>query len=181
MSEDTGSEKPKKPKKQPEVILKKKWKPTFPGTVEFVSHLFKLTDAKLKKKVIMGQGSDSIQDATHNHFFHTHDSSGKAQDVSIAVGGHFHVMEVSYDPETGEPTATCSGPKTYVFEDGRKVMVDLPSIGKDDRRRPVYDTHTHEVVYQTSARLRPRKLNTESVGILNNEANKTAPIPGISG
>lgn len=166
-----------KVKKKPE----QKWKPTFQQSHSFESHLFKLEGANMKKKVVLGQNNDTIQEVPHAHFFHTVDSSGKPQEHSVAVGGHFHLVTVNYDPQTGEPKATCSGPMTYGYVKNRKVVIDLPDVGTDERNRPIRDTHTHDVVYQRSSKVVPRTVSVEAVKILDSEASKTKPVEGIKG
>lgn len=158
------------------------WKDVYQTSTEFKSRLFKLLPAKMLKSIMQGQDQSSIQEVTHQHFHHTIDSSGKVQDHSVAVGGHFHIMTIKEDPNTGEPIATCSGPKTFAYRKNKKVIVDLKSFGVDDRGNDIMDTHTHEVIYERTSKIKPRTVNAESLKIIDQlESSKVAPIEGIKG
>lgn len=180
MSKDSGEVAPKK------TITKKaqtKWKDVYQTSVEFKSRLFKLLPAQMLKKVILGSDQETIQPVSHQHFFHTFDSSGKEQKNSVAVGGHFHAIEISEDPETGEPIATCSGPKHIIFRRGKRVIADLPELGAfDDQGNPIIDKHTHTVEYQRTSNIKPRTVNAESMKIIDTlETSRLQPVEGIKG
>lgn len=176
MSTEDG-DKPKRTTKP-----KTQWKPTYQKQQAFDSHLFKLGDSKMKKKIVLGNNLEDVQEVTHNHFFHTVDSSGRPQEHSVAVGGHFHIMTVEVDPETGEPTAKCSGPKTYQWKKNKRVIVDLPEFGTDDKGDPIYDRHTHVVNYQRSSKVSQRTVSPEAVRAMDIlETSRARPVDGIKG
>lgn len=149
----------------------------YAGTVEFDSDLFMLSPAKMKRNVTPNKDADAWLDVLHQHFFHTFDSSGKKLDKCSDVGGHFHVIKVIPGEGGGLPTLEVSGPKTYAHKKGKKVMVDA-SRGSGE---PGFDDHTHDVEYKWSSRMKPRTLNTESLKIVNEEANKLVAPEGITG
>jgi len=164
------------------VKTKTQWKPTYQKAQAFDSHLFKLTDAKMKKKVVLGNNLEDVQEVTHNHFYHTVDSSGRTQEHSVAVGGHFHIMTVEYDEETGEPIAKCSGPKTYTWKKNKRIIVDLPEFGTDERGEAIRDNHTHQVDYQRSSKVAPRTVSAEAVKAMDIlETSRARPVEGIKG
>lgn len=186
MEEVQAPEKAKNNKKskteQPEKVdaAPAKWQPTYQSAVEFDSHLFKLQTAKMIKNTSWNKDAPELHSVDHQHFFHTKDSSGKNMEHSTAQGGHFHIMTLTVDPVTGEPKAVCSGPKKYIQKKGKRFIVDLPEYEQyDDEGNKVRDRHTHEVVYERSSLIKPRKVNAESVKIESAEAAKTQKIPGI--
>jgi len=178
MSEEVAQPAPKQSKaKQQE-----QWKPSFQGQQEFTSHLFKLTDAKMLKKVVLGPNQESVQDATHNHFFHTQDSSGKHMNHSVATGGHFHIMTIEWDAVTGAPKATCSGPKQFIHnkKTNRKIISDMPVLGAhSETGEDIRDNHTHDVVYLQSSKGRPRVISAQAATFLDTTTPK--PVVGIKG
>ncbi len=159
------------------------WKPTYQQNAEFDSHLFTLKTTKMKKNVSWNASDPDIREVDHQHFFHTMDSSGKEMTMSAAAGGHFHIMTVTKDPETGAPIATCSGPMMFDNRRGRKVIVPLPAFKAEDKDgNVIVDDHKHEVVYSRSSLVKPRTVNAESVKVIDQlEAQKEQRIPGIQG
>jgi hypothetical protein len=160
-----------------------KWQPTYQQNAEVDSHLFELKTGKMLKNLSWRAEKPDIRDIEHQHFFHSHDSSGREMTHSTSTGGHFHVIEVGTDPKTGAPVAKCSGPKTYMHKKGKKFLVDLPAFkSMDQNGKEIVDTHTHNVVYARSSLVKPRTVNAESIKIIDQlETSKEAPIPGIQG
>lgn len=174
---DTEASKPKSKK------AAQQWKDIYQTSIEFKSRLFRLKPAKMMKHVLLGNDQETFADVQHQHFYHTYDSSGKFQPHSVAVGGHFHIMTMTDDPETGEPIVTCSGPKTFAYKKNKKVIVDLPPFkATDDQGNDIVDRHTHEVVYERTSKIKPRTVNAESVRVIDQlENSRSAPIDGIKG
>lgn len=151
------------------------------GYVEFWSHAYKLVVASFKKHFLpdnIAPTPSDWQNMQHEHIFHTKTSDGKNQIHSNPVGGHFHVLNVETGPDGTVPVVTCiSGPKKYVmtknaYNQKVKTIVDfLPGI----------DTHTHEIEFKHSSKVKPRTVNAEAVKVVSYDANKLAPIPGVEG
>ncbi len=153
----------------------------YQSTVEFDSDLFRLKTQKMKKNVHWNKQTPDWRSVDHEHFFHTYDSGGKKMTDCNSVGGHFHIMEVTHSAG-GVPVVKCSGPKKFIHKKGKKIMVDasdVPRLGDDGKENEGYDGHVHEVVYERSSRMKPRVMNAESIKVINEDANKTASIPGI--
>lgn len=188
MSEVDNVASSKKPKKQPEVEVKKagkkRWQPTYQTATNFESHLFELKTSKmLKNHSINQEDPNAILPVDHQHFFHTVDSSGKPQAHSTPTGAHFHAITVSWDPETGEPVAKCSGPMEYVNVKGRKSIQPLKKFkAVTDKGDDIIDRHTHDVQYLRTSNVQPRKVNAESVKTFDAlEGKREQKIPGIVG
>ncbi len=160
-----------------------KWQPTYQQNVEFDSHLFELKTGKMLKNLSWKSDKPDIRSIDHQHFFHSHDSSGREMNQSTSTGGHFHIVTTTIDPKTGAPKATCSGPKTYVHKKGKKFLVDMPSFKAIDQNgNEIVDNHVHEVAYARSSRVKPRTVNADAMKIVDQfETSKETPIPGIQG
>jgi hypothetical protein len=160
-----------------------KWQPVYMENMEFESHLFELKTSKMMKNLSWSTDNPEISEVDHQHFFHTCDSSGQVMQHSTATGGHFHIITIETDPETGAPIAKCSGPKTFEHKKGKKFIVDLPAykaVGNDGQ--PIKDTHTHDTKYVRTSRVRSKPINVESVKVIDQlETSKAAPIEGVHG
>ncbi len=149
------------------------------GNSRTIDHdLFKLLVAPLQRDVSWNDRPD-IETIEHCHFFHTIDSDGRVQTYSTPTASHFHKMEVvpNADP-TKPPTVRCaSGPLKWVRKRIRGKMTKLvESTSTED----CPDDHTHEVLYRCSNKVAVRTANAAAVAIITAEAQKTAPIPGVS-
>lgn len=127
----------------------------YDGKQEIDHDLFKLELAVMKKNVSYNDLPD-YEKIEHVHMFHTIDSSGKRQETSTAVGGHFHPIIVK-GAEDGVPTLEVGPPHKHVIKKirGRKVRVAIPLTEED----PEGDTHTHTVIYLKSEKIKLRQAN----------------------
>lgn len=124
----------------------------YKGTQEVDHDLFKLKVAVMRKNVSFTDIPDYVP-IEHCHTFHTVDSNGKKQTTSNPVGGHHHEIEV-INVKDGVPTLRVSPPMKFVRERvagrTRKIAVEVEG-----------DSHTHEVEYLGSERIRLRATNAE--------------------
>lgn len=127
--------------------------------------LFKARLAKFLRDLSWAKDGSQRQEVEHVHFFHTIDSSGREQNVTNQVGGHFHEVKIipSQDPN-GVPTVICGPAMTWGTvgkgKTKKRVMV-APKIAADTEAEEV-DTHTHEMEYVGSQRIQLRKPNVEA-------------------
>ena len=151
----------------------------FNSVAEFTSHAFKLAVSTFKKHFLPDNIRPSQADwlnMEHVHIFHTQTSDGKEQIHSNAVGGHFHILSVERAPKGKVPRVTCtSGPKRFIAQKDaygvkRKVIADF---------NPGIDTHTHDVEYIGSSKVKPRTINPEATKVISSDAEKLAPIPDV--
>lgn len=149
----------------------------YQGDREMDHDLFRLNVANMVKNVGVDAPDQepTIVEMAHTHFFHTVDSDGRPQTHSVYIGGHCHKMTVLPASEPGEvPTVICGPAVREVRKKHRgkfiKVWENLPD-----------DTHSHEVQYIRSDKIRLRTANAEAANVIAVEAQKTAPIPGIQG
>lgn len=142
--------------------------------------LYKLEVAPCKKALGHSEDDPQLFDAEHVHFFHTVDSNGKILSTSGAIAGHFHEMEVipNEDPTLPPKVRCASGPMQMVKRKvkGRYVKVAEPVVIMGE-----LDDHTHQVTYLRSDLISHRTINPQAVNIQAQEAQKTAPIPGVAG
>ncbi len=151
-----------------EEVNAEEWKRVYQAEAAFNSDLFRLGTAKMIKNMSWNKDQPEFKEIDHEHFYHTFDSGGKKMDQSTPTGNHFHVMSVTKAPN-GAPIVTCSGPKVIKHNKGKRQIVDAP----------YEDKHTHKVTYERSSMVKPRTVNIESTKIINEEATKAVPIPGI--
>ena len=124
--------------------------------------LYLLNESKMKKDTSIGKTGDPemIIPVSHQHFFHTIDSSGRKMVDCSPIGGHFHEMEIIDKGDGNPPEVVCkSGPLMWAK---KKVH------GKWKRVRvPVnhYDDHKHDVQYLHSEAVTPRKPNVEAAKV----------------
>lgn len=137
--------------------------------VEFDTDLFRLKTAKMQKNRSLNKDHPDYYQVDHEHFYHTRDSNGAKLTTSSPIGGHFHVMELVEDPSGGLPSIKCSGPKKYGQVKGKRVII---AAGNEDN-------HTHEVAYEKSDRLKPRRSNLEASLYTDKESSVAKPIEGI--
>lgn len=119
----------------------------------------------------------NLESVEHVHFFHTYDSDGKKHTRSQAVAGHFHIIEWE-DQGTNKPAKilSVSGPMREVKRRvrGRWTKVVEPIDHN------LEDNHTHDITYRKTDHVKAREVVSEAVNIAAQEAQKTAPIPGVS-
>jgi hypothetical protein len=152
----------------------------YKNQIEFDHDLYKLEVSHfLKNTAIDGQRPEYVK-AEHVHFFHTVNSSGKTQIYSTPVGGHFHKMKVIHEKGKAPRVVCDSGPLKFVttkneYGERKKITEALNKA----------DTHTHDVIYLKSDKLKPRNSNAEAVKlqsrIADHQAKTTATIEGITG
>lgn len=111
--------------------------------------LYKLKVASLVRNASYNESQPIFENVEHCHYFHSIDSRGRKMETSSKVGGHFHKMEVQPDG-----TVIC-GPavtEVKVKKHGRVVT---------EYRTNRHDTHTHEVEYRFSEKIKPQTPNVE--------------------
>lgn len=145
------------------------------GTDEIDHDLFKLETSVMKKNMSYLSDSPYYNYVEHCHFFHTVDSSGKKQEHSTAVGGHFHSVAVNNNAN-GIPTVIV-GPAMRMIrtmKNGKPVKVTEALTD---------DTHTHEATYKHSQKIKIREANVEAAKFQSAIQAKQSPgsIDGISG
>lgn len=147
------------------------------GKAQVKSDLFKLEISPCMVNKSYNDIPD-LYEQEHIHWFHTYDSDGKKHTRSIAVAGHFHVIEYEQTANENEPVKilSVSGPMHEVKRKikGRwvKVTEAVSSSLEDD--------HTHEITYKKTDIVEIRSQSPNAINIVAAEAQKTAPIPGIS-
>ena len=160
--------KPSKPSEQ-----NKRWYTT---GVELDHDLYKLEPAAMLRDV--SYNSDAVYTRfEHCHVYHTITSDGKRLDTSAATGGHFHVM--SLEPakdENSPPVVTCGPPVRYAWQKKgkRQIKVTVPYCRGDD-------THTHDVIYIRSEKIKPRRLNSEFLKYKGTQDARHQGVKGIQG
>lgn len=149
------------------------------GSRTILHHLFRAELANFKKNRSWKKDQPDLTDVPHVHFFHTVNSTGKVQQYTAAVGGHFHEVEWRLNPQTGEPEAKCGPPLKKVAvagPDGLTVHeiqeVEFhDKVGKMGKRGAVIkDLHTHTMSYE-----RTDEINSDEI-----RANQTAARASIS-
>ena len=118
------------------------------GQREFRHDLYKLKVAAFLKNTSYQSGIVKAVEVDHCHFFHSHNSQGKAQTITNAVGGHYH--EITQDKDGN---MVCGPALREVFKKraGRQRKYVEPVKWLDEEKdRFVEDTHIHEVEYQHS-------------------------------
>lgn len=116
--------------------------------------LFKLKAANCRKNVMYPESPEWVN-VLHEHFYHSVDSNGLAQDHSSKIGGHFHKIEITTDSD-GNMKATC-GPalKEVAKKGGGKKIISDPN-----------DNHTHECEYLFSEEMNRRKINADAQKVI---------------
>jgi len=168
--------KPDKPNIIKKKVTKKVRDRVFSGKALIFHDLFKLTVAKMKKNMSWQPiPADEYTEIEHVHFFHTYDSSGRKQEHSTSVGGHFHIMKVVQN-EDGVPTVKCdSGPVKYIRQKNKfskryeRVLVPVNDV----------DKHTHDSIYLQSNELSVRKINEEAAKVIGSNAALTQKPKGL--
>lgn len=147
-----------------------------------IHHLMKAELAKFKKNRSWKKDQPEIIDVEHVHFFHTINSTGKAQKFTAAVGGHFHEVEWSIDSRTGEPVAKCGPPLKRVAVPGPDGLVEYENrpiewydkVGKMGKRgTTIVDNHTHPMSYLGSDEISADQIRATQT------ANRTALHDGM--
>lgn len=119
------------------------FKRVYKGEAEVDHDLFKLEVANLKKNISIDDEKPLYVGVEHCHFFHSYDSSGKKQETCNPIAGHSHKVDFEVD-ENGELNITCGPP---IVKSGGKY---LPLKN---------DTHTHDIRYLRSEKIKVRKIN----------------------
>lgn len=138
----------------------------------FRHDLFKLLETNVKSNKSWKKGIVQIEEFGHVHFFHTYDSSGRAQQYSTPSAGHFHEVKWHVD-EDGNMKAIC-GPAMqykYVKRAGRQAKKLTKITWEDEQNeRVIEDNHVHEIEYRWSEELskdaieRRRNAMTQQAG-----------------
>jgi len=137
------------------------------GSRTIFHHLFRAQLADFLKNKSFKKDQPDITKVPHVHFYHTCNSTGKPQQFTAAVGGHFHEVTWSLDPISGEPVAKCGPPLKKVAlpgPDGLTVYENQPiefldkvgSMGK--RGRLIVDEHTHDMLYEGTDEITSDKI-----------------------
>jgi len=147
---------------------------TIKGTQVFWHDLFKSNVQKMIKcifnrsdeKGVGQQKEEDLKLVEHVHFFHSHDSQGRAQTTCVSVGGHYHKI-ITHDNKGnplvdahGRPRVECGPPlrKVKVKRGKKMVSVEEPvTFGMEDGKM-VADKHTHDFSYIDSQELSPDKM-----------------------
>jgi len=111
----------------------------------------------------------------HTHPFRTYDRKGQKQTTCTPIGGHFHMVEWEEGKADETPKIrSVSGPMVMErrIVRGRPTMVPVPAND--------YDFHTHDVEYIRSSKVEFSTTNVEAAKVIAYEAQKTAPIPGVT-
>ena len=150
-----------KPKKTQSRVLKQ--------TTTLHHDLYLLNESKMKKDTSIGKTGDPemIIPVSHQHFFHTIDSTGRSLIECSPIGGHFHEMKVVDKGDGQPPEVTCvSGPLMWARKKihGKWKRVKVPVNH--------YDTHKHDVEYLHSETVTPRKPNVEAAKVQAAQAAK---------
>lgn len=147
------------------------------GHGEVKSDLFKLDVAACMVNKSYNDAPD-LYEQEHIHWFHTFDSDGKKHTRCNAVSGHFHVIETE-DQGDDKPVKvlSVSGPMHEVKRrvKGRWVKVVEPVSAT------LEDDHTHAIIYKKTDVVEIRTQSANAINLVAAEAQKTAPIPGVSG
>lgn len=144
----------------------------YKGERELDHDLFKLLPTALTKNVGFQEDDPIWTTIEHSHIFHTIDSSGRAQDTTNAVGGHHHQVQVVKSPQ-GVPTLIVSGPLKWVVhrKGTRRIRTAVPMEN---------DTHTHEVQYLGSEKIKARAINPEFAKLdAMVQAKKPSAVEGV--
>lgn len=148
----------------------------FSNQLEFNSHLFKLEVAECNQNKSWND-IPLLEPAEHVHFFHTYDSSGRKMERTNSVAGHFHVIEwQDQGPDKPAKIVSVSGP---MHEVKRRIQGRWKKV-VEPISESLEDEHTHAISYRRSEKVRARQTSIQAANIEATEANKTAPIPGIS-
>lgn len=137
----------------------------FVENVKIYHDLWKLEVEAMEKNISWNDVPD-YQKVEHCHFFHTFDSSGKAQKFCVPVGGHFHEMEVIEEPGKMPKIVCKSGPLKWSRKKnkrtGRMERVLVPFNDVDE--------HKHETIYLHSKQVETRKINAEATKLIGKNA-----------
>lgn len=147
----------------------------YAGQIELDHDLFKLSVAKMYKNVSW-DADPHWERFEHCHIFHTIDSNGKKQTTCSPVGGHFHVIETT--PQAGGPPKLAVSPPMRMIriKQGKKWVTRPEPI---EYENPDH-SHTHEVQYLRSQRIKPRALNAEFAKMdAAVRAKENPSIPGV--
>jgi hypothetical protein len=163
--------------------MSKPMKVIYAEQTEFESHAFRSTESAVLK---YDQVAKKPYEKTHAHVFHTRDSSGKLQETTNHVGGHFHKVKVTDHGPGMVPTIECGPPMkmSKVKKGNSYKTIMIPYYDRDG----IKDEHTHQFgneQYRGTQRVKPRSPNIEAAKFLNQETakvqKKTEPIKGIEG
>jgi len=135
----------------------------YKGQSELDHDLYKLAPAVMKKNQAVDGHQPMYVPLEHCHIFHSIDSNGKVQTSCNAIGGHFHEMNKVGESDDGVAVYNTGPPVTWAWKkelnaNGMPVKKKITVPAKD-----LNDEHTHEVLYQWSEKIKPRKMNTEFI------------------
>jgi len=142
------------------------------------SDTFQLTTSKLIKDINNKINDPFFVKHDHQHIWRTFDSDGKKQIYSSPVGGHFH--EITFEEsKNGEPAKVLSISEPLTF--GIEMVRGKPKKVAKPLAEYLEDKHTHEVLYLKSDVVESRVQNPKAINMIAEEAQKTAPVPGVLG
>lgn len=153
--------------KEPVVEIKER---IFRDNRKIFHDLYKLEVESMVKDLGWDKDDPQYHSIEHCHFFHTYDSSGRKQEVSTAVGGHFHIIKVTEQGDGQPPKVECvSGPMTW------KMVKVKGKRGRVRKMVPVNDVdhHRHDIQYLQSDEVSLRKANSEAAKLIGRNAMLT--------
>lgn len=113
-------------------------------------HAFKALVGKFLKDLSFGGTDLRIDKIEHVHHYHSVNSMGHPQQFTTMVGGHFHKVEWSTDPKTGDPVAKCGPALKKVIKNtrtGTKTSIEPMKFYNKQHDEHFLDDHTHEMAY----------------------------------
>lgn len=153
-------------------------------------HTFKMKVATMVKNRSLNRRQFTPEKFEHTHIFHSHSERGTANQYTVATGGHFHPVELSYNPDGTILSAKC-GPPVWKKEKqvDNEVRTYIEPVewevrnGKDRRGGATVeqDLHTHEFEYLGSETFSNQKKkdilasNAAELPPLERTASKPAP------
>jgi hypothetical protein len=137
----------------------------YKSTQDVDHDLFKLTVSEMIKNGGYNPDVPMLEKHEHTHWFHTVDSSGRAQTASTPTGGHHHNVKVIVGKD-GVPTLEVSGPKRWVKRKVRGTRNKFKRVEEDafigTGEDAIHDTHSHNVQYCGSEKITLRSPNIEA-------------------
>lgn len=180
---DLEGDKPEEKKPVVKTVAGRSFERNMSGTTKIFTDLFKLKTATVIKYEGWEEENEhpdshptKFSHWEHTHPFRTFDKKGSKLTMSTPIGGHFHVIEWDEDPEgKGTPIIkSVSGPMVMGKKRIKGKLVQGPVPANE------YDDHTHDIEYIRSSEIIVSATNVEAARVVAWEAQKTAPIPGVT-
>lgn len=131
----------------------------FKGEQSVHSDRHKLEIAYVRKNFSWDPKAPNVVQYEHVHFFHSYDSSGRAQRWCHPSAGHIH--EIKWEVIDGSPKITYVGPPMLAASSktGRKYPYDRKGllIVNHDDPNDNGDRHTHKSTYEESENINLRR------------------------